>query len=743
MLKPATAFEPSNSLDGFDPLSADASTASMSSVLEEASKRIVHNILKSYTGYYDVFSEVIQNALDAVQTRQRREVSGYDPKIWITLDIPGGKVRVVDNGIGMDENEFKYCLRPSVSFKRQADLRGHKGVGATFLAYGFSFIKLQSKQPGVALAAVLRQGRQWAEDTSGTIPRPKFEGAAFSVPELANEDSGTCVEVMVGQAPGERPKDLAWIGAQNAEQWYNVLRIKTPLGGVYLSTAKFRPRIFIEVTSSEKFVGRFETNRAEYFYPHEIPDAKVAALKDLKAALDAIPGDSATKFTKLPGEFKRLDCIWDVWDKEELLDENSYFSSALTDEQRLLIERHQVMVYACFLRSAKMWGELHDEVFGLRKGQRIIHGGLQIASDFMVQGELSIIPLTSTIGYQANSHVVVHFIDGDPDMGRKVFQPELRELAEDLSVRAVNTFKKFLQHLKPDTGAQVISPGKELEDWKRAQEGHRDRKPLAFDKDGVRLALVSSPQQEQDVIGLFHELIGANLLRGFRIFGTSQSERYDSLFFMEYDGDVLFRPHVCHLGIRRDYSLPYTTEAKVLEYKYTFDSLMDDFDKEEKFEKQVDFVVCWTPGSRFRSRYYLQPLLIGDEGSSRQIFDRPTKHLLLEPRARRRLKYWCWRTSSIGCMTQLVKRLDKSALIASSTKDFARDGCATRANARASRPPPHEQIQIPSATADVLGMTTQKGYNFPSTHVPPTAIYRRPHRDRRDPSGSHDCGRRR
>jgi len=72
-------------------------------------------------------------------------------------------------------SEFKYCLRPSVSFKKQADLRGHKGVGATFLAYGFSFLKLQSKQASSALAAVLRQGRQWAEDTSNTVPRPKFE----------------------------------------------------------------------------------------------------------------------------------------------------------------------------------------------------------------------------------------------------------------------------------------------------------------------------------------------------------------------------------------------------------------------------------------------------------------------------------------------------------------------------------------------------------------------------------------
>jgi hypothetical protein len=612
------------SLDGYDPLAVDdsATGASMTTVIEEASKRIVHNILKSYTGYYDIFSELLQNALDAVQLRQQKEGPSFQPRIWIVIDIPTGIVRVVDNGVGMNEREFKYCLRPSVSFKKQAELRGHKGVGATFLAYGFSFLKLQSKQANVSIAAILRQGRQWAEDTRGAIPRPKFEAVEFSVPELDAETNGTCVEIIVGQASGERPKTLGWMGAQNAEQWYTLLRIKTPLGGVYLSSAKFNPKVFIKVRSQEKVESTLEPERAEYFYPHEIPEQKVQSLRDITKALDAITGDSTTKFMKLAGDFKRLDCIYDVWDKDEIIAENSYFFHNLDEEKSILIEKHSVTVYACFLRSAKMWGELNDDVFGLRRGQRILHGGLQLATDFMVQGDLSIIPLTSTIGYQANSHVVVHFTDGNPDMGRKVFQPELKDLAEFLSVRAVNTFKKFLQHLKPDTGAQTLTPDKELHEWKKSQEAHRDRKTMTYARGGARLSLVSTPQQEQDVIALFHELVGAGILRGYRFFSTSQSDRYDSLFFMEYspEDNVLFGSGADRLGITRAMSLPYSTEPKVLEYKYTFDSLVDDFEKEEKFAKQINLVVCWTAGSYYKSKFYLESLLVGDEGSSRQIF---------------------------------------------------------------------------------------------------------------------------
>jgi hypothetical protein len=59
------------------------------------------------------------------------------------------------------------------------------------------------------------------------------------------------------------------------KQWYTVLSLKSPLGGVYLRTPPFRPKVFIKVRSSEKAETEFETDRAEYFYPHEIPDLKV------------------------------------------------------------------------------------------------------------------------------------------------------------------------------------------------------------------------------------------------------------------------------------------------------------------------------------------------------------------------------------------------------------------------------------------------------------------------------------
>jgi len=136
----------------------------------------------------------------------------------------------------MSKEEFLLCFRPNISFKRGDILRGNKGVGATFLAYGYNYVHLQSKQDGSAVSAILRSGRLWAEDQTGRVRHPTFEEVEFKADELLGEDAGTSIEIRLTGYGGEKPKDLGWYGATTAEQWFDILRIVTPLGGTYLHT---------------------------------------------------------------------------------------------------------------------------------------------------------------------------------------------------------------------------------------------------------------------------------------------------------------------------------------------------------------------------------------------------------------------------------------------------------------------------------------------------------------------------
>jgi histidine kinase/DNA gyrase B/HSP90-like ATPase len=166
--------QPKDGLEGFDPLAEGVNFGgSDKSIFEEATQRVVQNILKSYTGYFDIFSEIIQNSLDACDKKLKVAGSGYSPRLSIKIDIINRIVRIVDNGSGMSLDEVKFCFRPNVSFKSRKEARGHKGVGATFLAYGFGLIRLFTKHRNAGISVKLAGGRQWAEDITGSYSRPR------------------------------------------------------------------------------------------------------------------------------------------------------------------------------------------------------------------------------------------------------------------------------------------------------------------------------------------------------------------------------------------------------------------------------------------------------------------------------------------------------------------------------------------------------------------------------------------
>ncbi len=145
------------SITGFDPLDLVLPNEGLSktALRDTATKAAVMNILTSYAGHYDALSEAIQNALDAIELRYRKNSLGYTPHIWVELclDQPQQLIRIVDNGVGMEREEFLGCFAPNISYKRGQSLRGNKGVGATYLAYGFNNVRLFSKTSAGTLGA--------------------------------------------------------------------------------------------------------------------------------------------------------------------------------------------------------------------------------------------------------------------------------------------------------------------------------------------------------------------------------------------------------------------------------------------------------------------------------------------------------------------------------------------------------------------------------------------------------------
>lgn len=593
------------SLSNWDPLEEKLT----SELANAAIKRQIKNILKSYTGWFDLFSELIQNALDALENRKNEEVN-FSPTMWIDINLKENTISLTDNGIGFSEDQFATFLAPNVSFKGQEN-RGNKGVGATYLAYGFNFLQIGTKTPDFDFIGTLKRGREWVEDE--IIPRPKVikDKETLHAPFEAIDRGSTFTLKLIGKHI--RPKNLNWLGAGNFEQWNAILRIKTPLGGIYSGkvTPTFKCHLTVVDESGNESLG--EIDKCDYLYPHTVIPTCIA-IDEIQAEQHSLL-EKKKDVSKLPDKYKNLNGIYKFWTVEDVKQD---FTSKLDEDQVKLIQDYKVSCYGFFCYSTDIWDSFNDKKLGIRKGEKILRGGLQLATNSMPQGELILIPLTRYTGYQNVSHVVVHFERVDPDLGRKGFQPELEGLAKDIAVGTVNHLKDWRRYLRKETGASPDIVGhKNISDWIHESVNHEKDNPLSILRTDVFLptsepSITSKPLNEQDVIALFNQLLAGGVIRGVRIMATSSYNQYDGIFTLclkEPIEHYVYNKEKNPLGLPMDRCEPYLSAPQILEYKYSFDALIEEIEKESKNEKFIHLVIAWTMGDGWHARYEITPLL--------------------------------------------------------------------------------------------------------------------------------------
>ena len=324
---------------------------------------------------------------------------------------------------------------------------------------------------------------------------------------------------------------------------------------------------------------------------------------------------------------KNLWGIYETWTYDDI-ESRKTLKPQLKNKSEQLFKELKPNIYGFFGYSVSVWDYINDKKYKLRPAYRILSGGLQMATTNMPQGNLITIPLTSTIGYQKTSHVILEFRDAKPDYGRKGFQPDVEDLATELSVSVVNYLKRWHPILKKEAGFPVdIAASRKLHDWITTQETHQKDNPLEVQNKNFfmpmrEISILSQPQQEQDVIVAFNQLIAGGVIRGIRIMATNGATQYDSLCRVSPPSsasDYQFDEKTNPLGTN-DLSIePRESNPWVLEYKFTLDALLNEFEKDEKYEKDIDVVVCWNAGDKWKENYSITSLLNFDNINLRQF----------------------------------------------------------------------------------------------------------------------------
>jgi hypothetical protein len=581
--------------------------------LQLQTKRLIKSILNSYTGYYDFLSEPIQNALDATARFQNENLDrDYHPQIWIRINLRESHISITDNGIGMNLKEFKSFLQPYCTYKEGLQSRGSKGVGTTYLAYGFNYLEVATKNGQENHYGVIKDGRIWAEDTENEIEVPLFktvEKASHEIFELVEHGTSITLKLL-----GEfiKPKDLTWAGAKTAKQWINILRITTPLGGIYLCGEKpQKVKIELEVIDENSEITKESLTEPKYIFPHEVI-GKTANIQEYFSDLDVKV--QKRDDIKTSPKFLGLDGLWGEWTGKDIVDSNALINIELSEEEKILVIGTKIYVFLGY--SEEIWEYYNEKILCLRRNLNILKGGLQLAVRNMPQGRSLTIPFPNHVGLQKLAHIVVHFDseyykndNAEPDLGRKGFQPELVEIAEKLSIAAIQTFRKHHNLLKKDKGKSAYDAESDIEEWIDNAKYLEKEVPISLKP---RLPMNSEPQIEQDVVALFNQMLGASIIRGIQILATSQYKQYDGLYriFMENPFNDYIRSDQNPLGIDES-SLrlelqsgkPRKTKIKVLEYKYNIDALIDDFNSGIKSTNEIGLVVAWEMGKKWKAGF--------------------------------------------------------------------------------------------------------------------------------------------
>lgn len=463
------------------------------SFYEEVKKRELRNIIKSYAGYYDSFSELIQNAMDAVDKRKEENGSEkYIKKIWIKIDLLNNSVSVTDNGVGFNEGEINF-FAPNISYKGMGK-RGKKGVGASYLAYGFNYIQVGSKNSKVNFLVELKDGNKWV-DSEGAYEAPIFEESNLIHDIYNNIDRGTTFTIKYGGS-STRPKKLDWLGATSALQWMRIFTSKTPLGQIDLfKTLKDEERIqysleVVDYSGTSTYVGKEEIEYASYLYPHLVIDKS----KDYKEIVEARAKhfNKGKDLTSLNKEYKKLNGMYIYATSDDLKSDMHFTSTELsaiisedTSESLInFIEKYNVNAYGFFGYSRQLWDDYNHDELKIRRNVEILTHGIQIATDRMPQGSLISIPLNFETGYQYQTHVVVHFDDAEPDLGRKGFQPEITEVSKRIGEKMLKQLRRFKKdHLRDSNGGNVELLSEEsIQKWIDKQREHEIKNPLEIKK---------------------------------------------------------------------------------------------------------------------------------------------------------------------------------------------------------------------------------------------------------------------
>ena len=578
-------------------------------------------IIQSYNGKLDVFIELIQNAMDAIELRWKdwdgiTQPENAKPEEVPTLDIhinvDEKLVSVTDNGVGINREKIQQYFTPFYSVKKKGESRGHKGVGATFLTYGHPYFEIFTRY----FKDIDHHEYRFVEKGDGEVNLnnpPKWTFKDGKPSHISEKHIGTVVSVSVDESTLTKTLKPKNSNRDPLAMWEKLLR--TLLQLVMLIQQKKTGVDHLKVILHYK---EGDEDYVKITPQFQYPDEGVKKKKNF----DSFETDSSEK--------RNLELVFIKWTNEnlkthlrvhldDLIDSEQDSNEETHNELISLYKKYEPSIYASIAHKntfyrEKFFKEIKKEgasqmPYGIRLGGNSGNGVL------IATAEMPAAPLQDHIHqkwapqFKARLFILVHIKNYIPDLGRKIgISEEIKPLISDLEDQIYQrlTSKKVQDRLIRDREESTHNIS-DIDEAKQCLQDDADHYLESYHNvnesfSGDNFTFSNPPQSEVELISIFSCMINSKKLRGYKFIRFPPSDMFDGLFEFTaleediHDSNSNDSGGICDAKLTRRGK--YQRTKKWLEFKNDLTDLLTDFERpdgdgQSKYFELLDLIICW------------------------------------------------------------------------------------------------------------------------------------------------------
>ncbi len=538
-------------------------------------RKSIRGIDDSYNNFWDILAELIQNSVDAINSKEEKKGN-----IYIEINSIKKSIQIRDDGIGIRHSEIPVLLSPfSTNKEDDADSIGEKGVGLKFVIFQSNDFLLKTKyiNEDVKSVAIIKNAKNWKNNTNE-------EDLPLILKSTDEDFIGT--DITISGIVNDK------IFNMNFDTIKFILRTKTAIGNVlniFEDNSNIKIKLKLITLNGDISEGDVPY---KYWLPTEsVKNSDKLNLKDYNEWLNASDRSNSDKQNKLKNK---------IIYKYDTINHNDV---------------RKIKYWMCFVPKREVWNKLSindnllteeivkDEVAYAEKNLCIHQSGIYTSVKGMPTGISITPPNAGKDGYWANVFIILEDRQLNFDIGRKsinsavkaMYQKHVKTLFNEIT----NKVSKYISG-DPDMAVNHI--------WNRDNLKMDIENLPPLDTSVVNFGKLPN-EQEASVVAVFYELIGANKIENLRPIITGYREKYDLYAY-------------------------YKNHFIVMEFKSHLRNIIKDFDDLVKLSNEIDYIVCWDVNDDDKTELYkkgltLETVLDSNLFDNKEEYMKETTHKLI------------------------------------------------------------------------------------------------------------------